>query len=152
MPNVIAFDLTQRAPRSPRCQLGGFVMLPRILDKARASVNGKLGDYHYAGKGMDRHFLNFVGIDHEALKQEAAKGLGDSELLAWIQANAKTPRQPWEIAAWNNYHLQRTPDSDVETATYFIDALKKFSSTREDIKTWFDLMDLDDYCSFGGKP
>ena len=127
-------------------------MFPRIIDKARAAVAGKLGEYHYAGKGMDRHFFNFVGIDHEAFKQEAAKGLGDGELLAWVQENAKTLRQPWEIEAWNNYHLHRTPDSDVETATYFTDAVKKFSSTREDIKAWFDLMDLDDYCSFGGKP
>jgi len=29
--------------------------------------------------------------------------------------------------------------------------VKKFAPAREDIQTWFDLMDLDDYCSFGGK-
>lgn len=148
----ITTDLTQRPPRSPRVQLGGFVMLPRILDKARAAAAGKLGDYHYAGKGLDRHFLTFVGIDHEALQKEAGKGLGDGELLAWIQANAKTPREPWEIENWSNYHLRRGPDSDNETLVYFADAVKKFTANREDVKTWFDLVDLDDYCSFGGKP
>jgi hypothetical protein len=144
-------DLTQRPPRSPRVRLGGYVLLPRILDKGRASLAGKLGDYHYGGKGMDRHFFNFVGLDHETLTKEIAKGAGDWEVLAWIQANAKNQRQPWEIAAWSEYHLRRTPDSDAETINYFSDEVKKFSLTREDINTWFDLLDLDDYCSFGGK-
>jgi hypothetical protein len=144
-------DLTERPPRSPRVRLGGYVLLPRILDKGRAALAGKLGDYHYAGKGLDPHFFNFVGLDHETLKAELAKGGGDSDALAWIQANAKTPRQPWEIAAWSEYHSRRTPDSDAETITYFADEVKKFSATREDINTWFDLLDLDDYCTFGGK-
>jgi hypothetical protein len=100
---------------------------------------------------MDRHFLNFVGLEPDALKSEIAKGGGDLELLTWIQANAKTPRPPWEIAAWSEYHLRRTPDSDHETLTDFADEVKKFNPNREDINTWFDLLDLDDYCSFGGK-
>ena len=144
-------DLTQRPPRSPRVKLGGYVLLPRILDKARASIAGKLGEYRFSGKGMDPHFFNFVGLDHEALKAELAKGGGDWEILAWIQTNAKTPRQPWEIAAWSEYHLRRGPDSDAETLGDFAEEVKKFNAQREDINTWFDLLDLDDYCSFGGK-
>ena len=150
--NYSSPDLTQHPPRSPRLRLGGFVLLPRILDKGRASLAGKLGEYHFAGKGMDRHFFNFVGIDHESLKQQIAKGLSDVELLTWIQANAKNQRQPWEIAAWSEYHLRRVPDSDAETLPDFAAEVKKYSPTREDINTWFDLLDLDDYCSFGGKP
>jgi len=144
-------DLTQRPPRSPRVRLGGYVLLPRILDKGRASLAGKLGEYHYAGKGLDRHFFNFVGLDHEALVRELANGGGDLEILNWIQANSKTPRQPWEIAAWSEFHLRRAPDSDHETLTDFADEVKQFNPNREDINTWFDLLDLDDYCSFGGK-
>ena len=144
-------DLTQRPPRSPRVRLGGYVLLPRILEKGRAALAGKLGEYHYGGKGMDRHFFNFTGLDHEALTGEIAKGGGDGELLAWVNLNAKLPRQPWEIAAWSDYHEHRTPDSDAETLAYFADAVGKFSATREDICTWFDLLDLDDHCTFGGK-
>ncbi|MDR0534028.1 MAG: DUF5069 domain-containing protein [Verrucomicrobiales bacterium] len=149
--DLFFFDLTQRPPRSPRIKLGGYVLLPRILDKGRASLAGKLGEYHYKGAGMDRHFFNFTGIDHEALTKEIAKGLSDSELLAWIQANAKHQRQPWEIIAWSEYHLHRGPDSDAETMEFFANEVKKFGPAREDINTWFDLIDLDDYCSFGGK-
>lgn len=149
--NHSAPDLTQHPPRSPRLRLGGYVLLPRIIDKGRAALAGKLGEYHYGGKGMDRHFFNFTGLDHESLKGELAKGRGDGEILAWIQANAKHPREPWEIAAWSEYHLRRVPDSDAETLPEFADKVKKFTSVREDINTWFDLLDLDDYCSFGGK-
>lgn len=144
-------DLTQRPPRSPRVKLGGYVLLPRILDKGRALLAGKLGEYRFSGVGMDRHFLNFVGLDHESLKAELAKGLGDGEILAWVQANAKTPRQPWEIAAWSAWHERRTPDSDKETLVEFAEMVGKFNPTREDVNTWFDLLDLDDHCTFGGK-
>lgn len=144
-------DLTQRPPRSPRVQLGGYVLLPRILDKGRAAMAGKLGEYRFSGKGMDRHFFDFVGLSHEALQAELVKGLGDWEILNWIQAHAKTPRQPWEIAAWSEYHLRRTPDGDVETLEFFAEQIKQFSAVREDVHTWFDYLDLDDHCTFGGK-
>jgi hypothetical protein len=144
-------DLTQRPPRSPRVRLGGYVLLPRILDKGRAAVAGKLGEYHYAGKGMDRHFFNFAGLDHASLQAELAKGTGDGEVLAWIQANAKHQRQPWEITAWSDYHEHRPPDSDAETIGEFAAMVAKFTTTREDIHTWFAMLDLDDHCTFGGK-
>ena len=145
-------DLTLRPPRSPRVRLGGYVLLPRILDKGRAAIAGKLGEFHYSGKGMDRHFFNFTGLDHEALKTELAKGGGDGDLLAWVQSNAKNPRQPWEILAWSEYHERRAPDSDAETIGEFATMVGKFTKQREDIQTWFALLDLDDHCSFGGKP
>ena len=144
-------DLTQRPPRSPRVKLGGYVLLPRILDKGRAALAGKLGEFHFAGKGMDRHFFNFTGIPFEAFKAEIAKGGGDGEILAWVNANAKHQRQPWEIAAWSCYHERRTPDSDAETLSDFAEMVGKFTKTREDITTWFDMLDLDDHCTFGGK-
>lgn len=148
---IASIDLTQRPPRSLRQKLGGYVFLPRILDKARAAHAGKLGEYRFDGRGMDRHFFDFVGLDHEALQKEVTKGGGDGELLAWVEANAKHPRTPWEIAAWSQYHTNRTPDSDAETLGDFAAAVAEFTTTREDIRTWFDLLDLDDHCTFGGR-
>ncbi len=40
-------DLTKRPPRSPRVRLGGYVILPRMLDKGRALVAGTKGEYNY---------------------------------------------------------------------------------------------------------
>jgi hypothetical protein len=149
MPNTTSPDLTQRPPRSMRCRLGGFAILPRILDKCRATIAGKHGAYRYNGS-MDQHFFRFTGIDAEALKTEVATGKGDGDILDWIQANAKTPRAPWEIQQWSDYHDRRTPDSDNETLLEFAEMVAKFSKTREDIRTWADLLDLDDHCTFGG--
>jgi len=46
---------------------------------------------------------------------------------------------------------RRGPDSDAETMQFFADLVKNLTKTREDIKTWADVLDLDDYVSFGGK-
>lgn len=146
---VSAPDLTQRPPRSMRVRLGGYALLPRLLDKCRASLVGKQGDYHYDCP-LDKHFFRFAGIEAEALKNEVAKGLGDFEILQWIQGAAKHPRSPWEIQQWSAYHDQRPPDSDAETREYFASYLDRLSLVREDIHSWADLLDLDDHASFGG--
>ncbi|MFN0068780.1 MAG: DUF5069 domain-containing protein [Limisphaerales bacterium] len=143
-------DLTQRPPRSPRCRLGGYALLPRLLDKGRATLAGRNGEYHYACP-LDQHFIRFTGIDPEALKAQLAAGKGDGEVLAWIQEQAPLKRTPWEIQQWSDYHDRRGPDSDAETLQYFAEAVAKLSTTREDIKTWADLLDLDDHVTFGGR-
>src|ERR1700676_5512145 len=40
-------DLTQRPPRSFRVRLGNYVVLARMLDKGRATLADKNGDYIY---------------------------------------------------------------------------------------------------------
>jgi hypothetical protein len=143
-------DLTQRPPRSPRTRLGGYALLPRMLDKCRATLIGKNGEYHY-NCPLDQHILKFAGVDAEALKAEVATGKGDGEILEWIQANSAIKRQPWEIAQWSDFQERRGPDSDAETLGWFADTVGKLTKTREDIRTFADLLDLDDYVTFGGK-
>jgi hypothetical protein len=41
--------------------------------------------------------------------------------------------------------------SDAETLEFFAELLGRFSKTREDVKTWFEVGELDDYVRFGGK-
>ncbi len=147
---IPTIDLTQRPPRSPRQRLGGFVILPRALDKGRAKLAKKNGEYNY-NSPTDQHLANFLGLDLEAFLKELAKGIGDGEALAWVHAHAKTPRAPWEIEAWSAYMDKRGPDSDAETLQGFAEYVGQHSKTREDIKSWFDGLDLDDHVSFGGK-
>jgi hypothetical protein len=143
-------DLTQRPPRSARVQLGRYVILPRLLDKCRAEIAGKQGEYHY-NCPVDQHFFKFVGIDAAELKDVVATGKGDGEILEWIEANAKHPREQWEIAQWSHFHSTRGVDSDAETLVWFAESVGKLSTTREDIRTLADFLDLDDYVTFGGK-
>ena len=148
--NISAPDLTQRPPRSPRSRLGGYALLPRMLDKGRATAVGKNGEYHF-NCPLDQHILNFAGIDAKKLLAELKKGKGDGEILDWITANAKIKRTAWEIQQWSDYHDRRGPDSDAETLQFFAGYVAKLTKTREDVRTWADVLDLDDYVSFGGK-
>jgi hypothetical protein len=142
-------DLTQQPPRSPRVRLGGYVILPRMLDKGRATIAGKPGEYHYACP-MDQRFLEFTGIDANALKKQLAADKGDGEVLAWIEKNAKRKRTESEICAWSALQAQRAP-ADTGSREFFHDIHKNVAPKREDIASWFDLLDVDDYVSFGGK-
>jgi hypothetical protein len=148
---ISAPDLTQRPPRSPRCRLGGLVVLPRMLDKGRATLAGTNGAFNY-NASFDQHIINFLGFDSAALLAELAAGKGDGEILEWLKANAHYQPNPWEIEQWSEYMIRRTPDSDAETLYFFYRRVRSFSKTREDIKTWMDLIDLDDLVTFGGKP
>ncbi len=147
---LTAPDLTQRAPRSPRVRLGGYVILARMLDKGRATVAKKNGEFYY-NCPLDHRFLEFTGINADKLKKELAKGKSDSEILVWIEKNAKHHRCPGEIHLWSKLMEDRVP-SDVDGRSYFNDMVAKIAPQREDIATWFDLLDLDDYVTFGGQP
>lgn len=144
-----AMDLTKNPPRSIRVRLGGYVLLPRMLDKCRASIAGTNGEYNY-NCPMDEFFFEFTGVDAAKLKKQVAAGKGDGELLEWIRKNCKTPRTESEIAGWSAWLEHRAP-CDVESRDFFHGAHAKLAPKREDISTWFDLLDLDDYSSFGGQ-
>src|SRR5258708_6288297 len=139
-------DLTERPPRSFRVRLGNYVILARMLDKGRATLAKKNGEYKY-NSGTDQHLVRFLGFDPKALLKELATGKGDGEILEWVQSHSKTPHSPWEIEAWSAFMQKRGPDSDAETLAFFADYLSKLSKTREDIKTWFEAVELDDYAS-----
>ena len=143
-------DLTQRPPRSFRVRLGNYVVLARMLDKGRATLVRKNGEYIY-NSPTDQHLVQFLGFDPDALLTELATGKGDGEMLQWVQAHSKTPRSPWEIEPWSAFMEKRGLDGDAETLAFFAEHLGRLSKTREDVKTWFEFGELDDYFSFGGK-
>ena len=142
-------NLTQHAPRSPRVRLGGSVILPRMLDKGRATIAGTNGEYHY-NCPLDEHFLKFAGINPEALLEQLKTGKGDGEILEWITANSTNKPNELEIKAWSAWQESRVPSS-VENREYMHEAQKKIAPAREDIGGWFELLDVDDYVTFGGK-
>ena len=141
-------DLTKAPPRSPRVRLGGYVILPRMLDKGRATIAGKNGAYHF-NCPMDRRFFDFTGISPNALMNQLATGKSDELILAWIRKSAPRPRIASEVAVWSDLETGRAP-MDIESRKYFTSIQEQVAPTRDDIMTWFDLLDVDDYVSFGG--
>ena len=140
-------DLTQHPPRSVRVRLGGYAHLPRLLDKARAVISGKNAGYHY-NCPLDRQFFNFTGIDHEKLLAEVKQGRSDTEMIAWVRAN--TTRLPNEIHAWTQWLEQHGPGG-AGGHEWMAETIKANAGDRDDVRSFADLLDLDDYVSFGGK-
>jgi len=147
MINLSAPDLTQFPPRSVRVRLGGYSHLPRLLDKARATGAGKSGEYHY-NCPLDRQFFDFTGISDKALLAAAKSGKSDSAMLEWVRARSK--RLPFEIATWSHWIDLHGPGGN-EGHAWFADMIKTLGVDHDDIRSFADLLDLDDYVSFGGK-
>jgi hypothetical protein len=119
-----------------------------MLDKGRAEIAGKSGEYRY-NCPLDQRILAFLGIDAEVLKAELGAGKGDGEILEWIKNHQSNKHSPAHIDAWSQEQSARGPDG--ESQEFFQELLQAAGPHRTDIKTWFDLLDLDDYVSYGGK-
>ena len=95
----LAPDLTRVAPRSPPAPLGAYgVLAARMLDKCRAELAGKAGDYHF-NCPMDQVFFRFTQIDPSELKDFVATGASDEEVASWIERSSKV-QDPARIASW----------------------------------------------------
>jgi Domain of unknown function (DUF5069) len=140
-------DLTQHPPRSLRVRLGGYAHLSRLLDKARAVSAGKGAEYHY-NCPLDQQFFAFTGINHEAMLAEIKTGKTDVQILEWVNAQAK--RQPFEVAAWSAWVELHGPGGP-EGHEWIASVIKDHKSARNDIRSFADLLDFDDYLSYGGK-
>jgi hypothetical protein len=140
-------DLTQHAPRSIRVRLGGYAHLARLLDKARAVAAGKGGEYKY-NCALDQRFFAFTGVNPKAMLAKIKTGKTDVQMLAWV--NAKSKRPTHEIIAWSAW-LEQLGPGGAEGHEWIGSVLKKNQSARDDIRSFADLLDLDDYLSYGGK-
>ena len=85
--------MTKLLPRSPYERLGGYVHLPRLIDKARLHRRGMLDGYNYKTVGFDKHLLAFLEIDPDAFEKVANECEDDAAVLAWIQKNSARTRR-----------------------------------------------------------
>lgn len=141
-------DLTQRPPRSPRVRLGGYTILPRLLDKARAVIAGTAGEYKFNNPN-DGHLFRFTGIAPDALMAQVKTGAGDWDMLLWVNEHAPFKRTALEIERWSDW-TETVAFNDIEMREWFTDQIKRLNPAREDLRGTFDYLDLDDFVSFGG--
>lgn len=75
-------DLTRNPPRSPSEELADLIMLPRMIDIARAKIpGGAVGEYQI-GRGLSRVVLRHFGLSAEEFIGRVAKAKDDAEVLA----------------------------------------------------------------------
>ena len=101
--------------RSPRESLGGYILLPRLIDKVRLLANGQLPQVYAANVlgaefTLDGRFLAFTGLNAEALRQVIVSSRTDEEVLAWVRDHAK-PATPIEKRAWAEQIDRYRPDA-----------------------------------------
>jgi hypothetical protein len=138
---INALDLTKQFPRSPHDDLGGYVILPRILDKCRALIAGTNGEYKY-NCPLDRQFFDFTGIDADEFKAAVSAGQSDAELLAFVQQKAE-PHSQSEILCWSFEQRRRGPLLSDQKA-FFEELRRKIAPNHPRLDAWFDLLDAEE--------
>jgi hypothetical protein len=138
-------DLTKQPPHSPRARIAGYVIARRTVDKCRASLAGKLGEYHYDCP-LDNMLFSFKGINGGQFKAavQAAKTYDDVGI--WLQANG-TAKTPAEIKAWSDEVEAGSMMTNPEKRAHFIENCTKLGLNPE-MTTTFDWLDADDRASF----
>jgi hypothetical protein len=130
-------------PRSPYEKLGGYVHLPRLIDKAKLHRKGLLDGYNYKTVGFDKHLLAFLRIQGDAFEEIANELDDDEKILDWVNQNG-VKHSPEEIEHWNQTMIARHPDTAAKKAR-FVHFLKESGGAgRKDIKTYFDLIEFDE--------
>ena len=90
----------KESPRSPREKLGDYALAARALDKCRAALVGRQGEY-FSNCPLDQRWLKFAELGYQAFRDFVATGATDDQVAGWIGEHAKK-RPRAEIAAWND--------------------------------------------------
>ena len=130
-------------PRSPYERLGGYVHLPRLIDKARLHRKGLLDGYNYKTIGFDKHLLAFLKLDPDAFEEVANRLDDDAAVLEWVEKNS-IRHAPDEIEDWNQAMITRHPDTAVKKARFLHFLKEAGGEDRQDIRTYFDLIEFDE--------
>lgn len=93
-----ALDLATDVPRSPFAEIDGYAWLPRMIDKARATFAGTVGDYTPYPCPLDRVFLRYFKLDADALGEVIRSGASEAAIAEWVTAHS--PRDEAAKAAF----------------------------------------------------
>lgn len=142
---LLAPDLRQVPPRSPRVKLGDYVIAARTLDKCRATLHGTAGDYHFDCP-LDNLFFEFTGLTADRFREQVARGATDAEMGEWIAAESH-PRERIAIIHWNNrmraQRLVDLPDAIQEFMEDYIPANVP-AHLQNRIHVFFDIYDAEE--------
>ncbi len=142
---IIDRDLTKQAPHSPRERIAGFAIASRAVDKCRASLTGKLGEYHYDCP-LDNLLFSFKGVTGEQFKAAVQASKNYEEVGTWLKANG-TKKTPAEIKTWSDEMEASSPMKNPERRDYFIENCSRLMLNPETNST-FDWLEADDRASF----
>ena len=130
-------------PHSPYAQLGGYVHLPRLIDKARLHRRGLLVGYNYKTSGFDRHLLAFLGVDGDVFEAKANELSSDEQIWAWL-CGAGLNRTPTEIQVWNDAMVSQRPDTPAKQDRFNRLLHQMGGTLASGVHTYFDLIEFEE--------
>lgn len=139
-------DLTKQAPTTPRHRTGGYAILSRMTDKARADIAGKIGDYH-TDCPLDHMLLDWKGVEYSGVRRALEAGAPDQEIAAHLNTHG-TPKTPDEIRAWSDSMDKATMHGDPEKGEWFDSECRKLGLDPAKT-TMFEFFEADDQASYG---
>ena len=134
-------DLSTTVPRSAKDKLLGLVSLKRTIDKAKAYNDEQLGEYHYDCP-HDKPVFAFLGTDAQTFAEQVGLLQRDDAIARWIEREFLAKKTPAEIDAFNDERMHWHPDPGTPSEHFFLAERRRLG--RDDITTWFDLLDLDE--------
>ena len=138
-------DLSKQPPRSPREELGGLCMLPRMIDIARAKLpGGNIGQYQI-GRGISGLVLAHLGMGVAAFVESVGAAENEEAVAAAISA-----RRPEKENRMLNLRLRRVTVKDVPDDLR--ESFERFyGADLPSDRRIFDILEEDDRRAFGGK-
>jgi len=138
-------DLTKQAATSPRHRTGGYALLSRMTDKARADIAGTISDYH-TDCPLDHMLLDWKGVGYTAVRQALEAGASDEEIARHLDTHG-APKTPEEICAWSDGVDKMTMHGDPERGSWFDGECEKLGLDGARTTT-FEWLEADDRASY----
>jgi hypothetical protein len=126
--------------RSPSEQALGLCHLPRLIDKTRLALDGRLPGYNYMRVGFDKLLLEALDIEPLGFEQAVRTLPDDEALLAWVASRMK-PMDDHEKSDFNA-KLERLGMDYPRMRPYFVRTLHEVDPARTDVTTTMRLVDL----------
>jgi len=138
-------DLTKEPPRSPREEIGGLCMLPRMIDVARAKLpGGNIGTYQI-GRGLSGRVLAHLGIEVDEFVEAVRTAATDEEVVARFRGRRTTAEDRLLNARLRGATVADVPDDLRPSFEQF------YGNDLPPNRRIFDVLEEDDLRAFGPK-
>ncbi len=137
-----AKDLTKEPPASPSDRVGGYVILARLADKARAAfLGGKVGEYH-TDCPLDHMLLDWKAVQYSEIRKQLEAGADDEALAAYLDSHG-TSKTAEEVEAWSDKMDAMMPSNNPDKKAWFEGECNRLGLDA-DTTTLFEMLDADD--------
>ena len=125
--------------------MGDYALMARMIDKGRATLNGTVGEYHFACP-LDQMLLTYKGVQADDVKALLASGASDDQVLTWFNEQG-TPKGGDETKNWSAGVEAYSPHADPEKREWFDGECANLGLDPAKASL-FDFLETDDRVSF----